>query len=162
MPLSHYGLTTVMHSYTVNIAVMSAVNIARLQRTHNTAASLIMRCPRSDTATPFHANSTGCPLCAELISSYLYSLTKPCTTTRQCILCDLVCPYQPKSTLRSANNDVLEVKRTRTKAGDCSFAVAAASLWNNLPTVVKTCDNLTSFKRRAAKFPDLSGDLPEI
>ena len=31
------------------------------------------------------ANSTGCPLCAELIASYLYSLTKPCTTTRLCI-----------------------------------------------------------------------------
>ena len=42
---------------------------------------------------------------------------------------------------------MLEVKRTRTKAGDCSFAVAAAPLWNNLPTVIKTCDNLTSFKR---------------
>ena len=34
---------------------------------------------------PCYANSTGCPLCAELTSSYLYSLTKPCTTTRQCI-----------------------------------------------------------------------------
>ena len=49
--------------------------------------------------------------------------------------------------MRSANNNMLEVKRNRTKAGDCSLAVAAASLWNNLPTVIKTCDNLTSFKR---------------
>ena len=65
----------------------SAVNIARLQRIHNTAARLIMRCPRSVATVPHpcYANSTGCPLCAELISSYLYSLTKPCTTTRQCI-----------------------------------------------------------------------------
>ncbi|KAK2161139.1 hypothetical protein NP493_1601g00027 [Ridgeia piscesae] len=62
-------------------------------------------------------------------------------------LCELVCPYQPTRTLRSANNNMLEVKRTRTKAGDCSFAIAAASLWNNLPTVTKTCDNLTSYKR---------------
>ena len=38
-------------------------------------------------------------------------------------------------------------KRTRTKAGVGSFAFAAASLWNNLSTVIKTCDNLTSFKR---------------
>ncbi|KAK2171890.1 hypothetical protein NP493_1005g00006 [Ridgeia piscesae] len=62
-------------------------------------------------------------------------------------LCELVCPYQQTRTLRSANNNTLEVKRIRTKAGDCSFAVPAASLWNNLPTVIKTCDNLTSFKR---------------
>ena len=60
-------------------------------------------------------------------------------------LCELVCPYQPTRTLRSANNNMLQVKGTRTKAGDCSFAVAAASLWNNLPTVIKTWDNLTSW-----------------
>ena len=42
-------------------------------------------------------------------------------------LCELVCPYQPTRTLRSANNNVLKVKRTRTKAGDCSFTIAAAS-----------------------------------
>ena len=30
-------------------------------------------------------------------------------------LCELVCPYQPTNTLRSANNNMLEVKRTRTK-----------------------------------------------
>ena len=36
-----------------------------------------------------YANSSGCPLPAELISSYLYSLTKPCTTTRQCICVNL-------------------------------------------------------------------------
>ena len=54
-------------------------------------------------------------------------------------LCELVCPYQPTRTVRSANNNMLEVKRTRTKAGDCSFAVAAAFLWNNLPTAFKTC-----------------------
>ena len=59
----------------------------------------------------------------------------------------VMCPYQPTRTLRSANNNMLQVKRTRTKAVDCSFAVAAVSLWNNLPTVIKTGDNLTNFKR---------------
>ena len=43
-------------------------------------------------------------------------------------LCELVRPYQPARALRSASSNSLEVKRTRTKAGDGSFAVAAASL----------------------------------
>ena len=34
------------------------------------------------------------------------------------------------------------------KAGDGSFSVAAASLWNTLPNFIKTCDTLASFKRR--------------
>ena len=67
-------------------------------------------------------------------------------------LCELVCPYKPTRTLRSANNNMLEVKRTRNKAGDCSFAITATSLWNNLPTVMKTCANLTIFKRLLKTF----------
>ena len=33
---------------------------------------------------------------------------------------------------------VKQMKRTRTETGDGSFAVAAASLWNHLPTVAFT------------------------
>ena len=45
MPSSHRGLTTAMHG-------PSAVNSVRLQRIHNSAARLIMRRPRSDSARP--------------------------------------------------------------------------------------------------------------
>ena len=126
----------------------SAVNIARLQRIYNTAARLIMRSPRSDRATPLLGELYWWPIVCRvdfklLVFTYLQSHTQ----RRSSVLCELVCPYQPTKTLRSANNNMLEVKRTRTKAGDCSFTVAAASLWNNLPMVIKTGDNLTSFKR---------------
>ena len=55
-------------------------------------------------------------------------------------LCELGRPYQPTRTVRSVSSNRQEVKLTRTKAGDGSFAVAAASLRNSLPSVVKTCD----------------------
>ena len=45
------------------------------------------------------------------------------------------CLRQITSLHNIANNNMLEVKRT--KAGDCSFAVADASLWNNLPTSLR-------------------------
>ena len=41
-------------------------------------------------------------------------------------LSELVCPNQPIKTLCSASNNMIEVKRARIKAGDGSFAVAAA------------------------------------
>ena len=125
----------------------SAVNIARLQRTHNTAARLIMRSPRSNSATPLLRELHWLPIVCRVDFKLLVFTYKAMHNGAPVYLCELVCPYQPTRTLRSANNNMLEVKRTRTKAGDCSFAVAAASLWNNLPTVIKTCDNLTSFKR---------------
>ena len=74
IPLSHLGLTPVTQSY-----------MARLQLTSSYSC---------------YANSTGCALCADLISSYLYSITKP-----ECLY-DLVCPYQPTKALRSASNKV--------------------------------------------------------
>ena len=138
MPLSHHVLTTVMHSYTVRLQLTSPVY---------TAARLIMRSPRSDSATPLLRELHWLPIVCRVDFKLLVFTYKAMHNDAPVYLCELVCPYQPTRTPRSANNNILEVKRTRTKAGDCSFAVAAASLWNNLPTVIKTCDNLTSFKR---------------
>ena len=45
-------------------------------------------------------------------------------------LSDLVCPYTPARALRSVSNNMLTVRRTHVKAGDNSFAVAAATMWN--------------------------------
>ena len=81
MPLSHHGLTTVTRSYTVRLQLTSPV-----YSEYKTRLPGWLRVARVATVPhPCYANSTGCPLCAEFISSYLYSLTKPCTTTRQCI-----------------------------------------------------------------------------
>ena len=125
----------------------SAINIARLQRIQNTAARLIMRSPRSDSATPLLRELYWLPIVCRVDFKLLVFTYIAMHNDAPVYLCEVVCPYQPTRTLRSANNNMLEVKRTCTKAGDCSFAVAAASLWINLPTVIKTCDNLTCFKR---------------
>ena len=61
-------------------------------------------------------------------------------------------PYQPARALRSASRNSLEVKRTRIKAVDGSFAVAATSLWNSLSNFIKTCDTLASFKCRLKTY----------
>ncbi|KAK2174705.1 hypothetical protein NP493_782g00003 [Ridgeia piscesae] len=125
----------------------SAINITRLQRIQNTAARFIMRSPRSDSATPLIRELHWLLIVCRIDFKLLVFTYKATQNDAPVYLCELVCPYQPTRTLRSANNNMLQVKRTRTKAGDCSFAIAAASLWNNLPTVIKTCDNLTSYKR---------------
>ncbi|KAK2176233.1 hypothetical protein NP493_674g01053 [Ridgeia piscesae] len=106
-----------------------------------------MRSPRCDSATPLLRELHWLPIVCKVYFKLLVFTYKAMHYDAPVYLSELVCPYQPTRTLRSANNNMLKVKRTRTKAGDCSFAVAVASLWNNLPTVIKTCDNLTSFNR---------------
>ena len=110
----------------------SIFNIARLQRIQNTAARLIMRSPRGDRATPLLRELHWLPIVCRVDFKLLVFTYKAMHNDAPVYLCELVCPYQPTKTLRSANNNMLEVKRTRTKAGDCSFAVAAASLWNKI------------------------------
>ncbi|KAK2179265.1 hypothetical protein NP493_502g02046 [Ridgeia piscesae] len=106
-----------------------------------------MRSPRRDSATRMLRELLWLTIVCRVDFKLLVFTYKAMHNDAPVNLCEHVCPYQPTRTLRSANNNMLKVKRTRTKAGDCSFAVAAASLWNNLPRVIETCDNLASFKR---------------
>ena len=50
---------------------------------------------------------------------------------------DLVCLYMPGWSLRSGDSLQLARPQTRTKAGDAAFSVAAADLWNGLPTTIR-------------------------
>ena len=110
--------------------------IARLQRIHDTAARLILRSPRSDSATLLLRELHWLPIVCSVDIKLLVLTYKAMHTDAPVYLCELVCPYQPTRRLGSANNNMLEVKRTRTKAGDGSFTVGTAFVWNNLPTVI--------------------------
>ncbi len=98
------------------------------QRIHNTAARLIMRSPRSDSAKPLLRELHWLPIVCRVDFKLLVFTYTAMHNNAPVYLCELVCPYQPTRTLRSANNNMLQVKRTHTKAGDCSFAIAAPSL----------------------------------
>ena len=126
----------------------SVVNIACLQRIHNSAARLILRRPRSDNASPLLHERHWLPVARRVDFKIRVLTYKAMHDEAPVYLCELVRPYQPARTLRSASSNSLEVKRTRTKAEGGSFVVAAASLWNTLPNFIKTCDTLASFKCR--------------
>ena len=119
-------------------------NIACLQRLHNTAARLNMCSPRSVSVTPLLRELHWLHIVCRVYFKPLVLTYKAMHNGAPVYLCELVCPNQPTRTLRSANNIVV---RSHTKAAHGSFAGAVAFRWNNLPTVIKTCDNLTSFKR---------------
>ena len=93
-------------------------NIARLQRMHNSAASLILRRPRSDSATPLLCILHWLPVARRIEFKLLVFVYRAVHGDAPKYLCDLVCPYTPTRVLRSANNNMLTVQRTHVKAGD--------------------------------------------
>ena len=54
--------------------------------------------------------------------------------------------YCPTRALRSGDQNLLSVKKTRIKIGDSSFAVAASILWNALPCQIKKARTIDCFK----------------
>ena len=111
----------------------SANNISRLQRIHNAAARLILCRPRTDRATPLLHKLHWLPV-ARRIQYKILLLTYKITHRHSPVyLRDLLSAYEPTRCLRSSTSNDLVVARTRGKAGDAAFAVAAPRLWNALP-----------------------------
>ena len=84
----------------------SVGNISYPQRMHNSAARLILRRPRSDSARPLIKNFTGWPWHTESISKYGYLLTVM-HDEAPVYLCEFVRPYQPVRAMRSAHSQWL-------------------------------------------------------
>ena len=123
----------------------SVNNIARLQRIHNSAARLILRRPRSDSAMPLLCILHWLPVPQRIEFKFVFTY-KAVHGDAPKYLSDLVCPYKPARALRSANNNLLTVVRTIVKAGNNSFVVAAATLWNALLNNIETSACLATLK----------------
>ena len=80
-------------------------NIARLQRMHTSAARLILRRPRSDSATPLLCILHWLPVEFKLLV-FTYRAVHGDVPK---YLCYLVCPYTPTRVLRSANNNPVAI-----------------------------------------------------
>ena len=62
-------------------------------------------------------------------------------------LTDLVVPYVPARSLRSAEQNLLVVKRYNLERyGRRSFSVAGPSLWNALPSAIRNSMSLPAFR----------------
>ena len=109
---------------------------------------LILRRPRSDSAMPLLCILHWLPVPQRIEFKRLVFTYKAVHGDAPKYLSDLVCPYKPARALRSANNNLLTVVRTHVKAGDNSFVVAAATLWNVLPNNIKTSARLATCKAR--------------
>ena len=60
---------------------------------------------------------------------------------------DLLCPYVPSRRLRSLDQGLLMVPRTRFRTrGDRSFQAVAPKLWNDLPLSIRSLDSVDAFK----------------
>ena len=122
--------------------------LSKLQRVQNAAARMITGAGRSEHITPSLYHLHWLPVECRVKYKILLYTYKALNNTAPVYVCNLLSRHQPGRRLRSTDQCLLSVPRTRTKTyGSRSFKQVAPVLWNALPLDIKTIDSVFNFKR---------------
>ena len=123
--------------------------LARLQTVQNAAARLLTGTRKREHITPVLASLHWLPVLFRIHFKILLFAFKSLNGLAPPYLSELLQPYTPARTLRSADQLLLRVPRVRRKLrGDRAFSVSAPTLWNSLPLHIREAPSLTVFKTR--------------
>ena len=126
------------------------LDLEKLQRVQNTAARLICNISKFDHITPTLVKLHWLPVRHRINFKILLITFKVIHGVAREYLGELL-TYKNKCNynLRSTSEILLQqprIKILRT-LGDRSFAVAAPTLWNNLPNAIRSARSINSFKK---------------
>ena len=124
-----------------------------LQRVQNSAARVVKRLPMSCHITPVLKELHWLPVKFRVDYKVLLLTFKSLNGLAPDYLSDLLTPYRPNRTLRSASENLLTVPSCKTKSfGGRAFEVSAPALWNSLPSEMRKITSVDFFKRRLKTF----------
>lgn len=127
--------------------------VARLQRLQNLAARIVTRTRKYDHITPVLESLHWLPVDFRIQYKLLLLAFKALHGLAPPYISELLHPYQPNRNLRSADQHLLVIPRTKyVTVGDRSFAKAAPTLWNALPLKNRSCPSLNSFKQQLKTY----------
>ena len=126
---------------------MPETQIRKLQVIQNSAARLITRSKKRARITPILKRLHWLPVQSRLIFKILLLTYKCLHSTAPNYLCETLEKYLPPRNLRSAQKDLLRCPNVHTQFyGERSFAHAAPSLWNTIPSHLKNSSTVPKFK----------------
>ena len=124
-----------------------AYQLARLQRIQNSAARIVTRTRKYEHITPVLVKLHWLPIPLRITYKVLLLTYKTLHDLGPSYLEELLMPHNPTRQLRSSGKDLLKVAKSRlVHYGDKSFSVCAPSLWNDLPSSLRSSTSLDSFK----------------
>ena len=121
----------------------------RLQRILHIAARILTLSPSDNDITPILMDLHWLPIEERIDYKIILTTFKSLHELAPQYITDLLSPYPTPRPLRSSDSNLLAIPQSRTKTyGDRAFAVAAPTLWNNLPEELRNVHELGSFKRQ--------------
>ena len=123
------------------------VQLNRLQRLLHIAARIVTQTPPSVSITPVLKSLHWLPIRHRIEYKIILTTFKTLNGCGPQYLKDLLQPYEPTRTLRSANQNFLSVPVMRLKTyGNRSFQSVAPTLWNALPDDLRKLKDKNLFK----------------
>ena len=126
--------------------------VGKLQSVLNTAARLVSLVIKYDSITPVLKELHWLPVHYRIQFKILLQVFKALNDLAPNYLRNKL-SYQPPHGLRSDNQNILVIPKSRTKFyGDRAFSVAGPVSWNQLPCDLRTCSSLDVFKSKLKTF----------
>ena len=153
--LSFADLEKVIHAFITSrldycnalYTCLNQKSISRLQLVQNAAARLLTNTKKRDHITPVMATLHWLPVVFRIDFKILLLAFKAQNGLGPQYITDLLPPYVPPRSLRSSEEALLQIPKTRLATkGDQAFAVYAPRLWNALPLEIRKANSLASFK----------------
>ena len=145
--LVHAFVTTKLDYCNSLLYGLPARTLRHLQRVQNMAARIVTKTRKHEHITPVLRDLHWLPVKQRIDFKILTLAFRAIHGQAPEYIEELVVPYAPSRSLRSAHLRLLKEPSGRLKTcGQRSFAFAAASLSNNLPTNIRTACSLDQFK----------------
>ena len=126
--------------------------IIKLQRVQNCLARVVLRAPRFSPSLPLLKQLHWLPVNYR-IQFKLSTLTYRALAIHQPpYLASLLHFSNIPRQLRSSTSQQLSIPRTKLNLGKRAFSVAAPIIWNELPTTLKSCESLASFRKNLKTY----------
>ena len=123
--------------------------IQKLQRVQNATARLVTCTRKYEHITPVLCELHWLPVEQRVVFKVLLLTFKAQHGLAPAYLSDILEHYKPARCLRSSSGHLLRVPTSNLRSyGDRAFSVAAPSLWNKLPSDVRSCESLSTFKNK--------------
>ena len=147
--LVHALITSCLDNGNALLYGISNALLDKLQRTQNVAARILSKKRKYDHITPNLIQLHYWLPIRQRIQFKIILLTwKSLNGLAPSYITQLLTPYEPTRTLRSANKLFLTTPKTLSLYGDRAFSSCAPKLWNSLPVDIRCCVSINAFKNR--------------
>ena len=127
--------------------------IKKLQRVQNSAARLIMLCPKRTSMMPVLKHLHWLPIIERINYKIVLTVYKSLNNLAPSYISNLLTPYSSGRTTRTSNKGLLLIPRVNnTTCGKRSFKFAGPTEWNKVDQNIRESENINEFKKHLKTF----------